>query len=395
MRGYLRKDGRKGLRNQTLVVYLVECAQHVAKEIVSNFQNEEVQLIGFGGCAPSVYADFIMKQLCTHPNVGGVLLVSLGCENFDRKSLHDFIAESGRPVNSIIIQENNGTKQSINVGISYVKVILEITKESNLVPFDFRDLTVGAICGGSDATSGITANPSVGKAFDVLISMGAKCIFEEPGELIGCEQMLAERAINPELADKLIKTILKADKYYKKMGCDSFSAGNAVGGLTTIEEKSLGSYCKSGTSIISGLINPGQIPTEAGLYFMDVVPDGDALWGFPNPNDNSEIVEMIASGAQIILFTTGRGSVVGSAISPLLKICANPQTYNKLKDDMDINAGKIIDKGATIQDISDEILVLIESLASGELSKSEKLKHKEFVLGYKFFDYSDPINCSI
>lgn len=386
MRGYLRNDGRKGLRNLTLVVYLVECAQHVAKEIVSNFQNEEVQLIGFGGCAPSEYANFIMKQLCTHPNVGGVLLVSLGCENFDRKGLHDSIAESGRPVYSIVIQENKGTKQSIDAGIAYIKRILEITKESNLVRFDFSDLTVGTVCGGSDATSGITANPSVGKAFDVLVSMGAKCIFEEPGELIGCEQMLAERAINAELAEKLYKTILKADKYYKKMGCDSFSAGNAVGGLTTIEEKSLGSYCKSGRSQISGLIYPGQIPEKAGLYFMDIVPDGEPLWGFPNVNDNAEILEMIASGAQIILFTTGRGSVVGSAISPVLKICANPNTYKLLSDDMDINAGKMISEGATIQEISREIIAKIVLLCSGECSKSEIMKHREFVLGYKYFN---------
>ena len=147
------------------------------------------------------------------------------------------------------------------------------------------------------------------------------------GELLGCEYELARRAESASVGRKIVNVIHKADAYYKEMGHDSFSAGNATGGLTTIEEKSLGSYCKSGSSTIKGVITPGDKLLCSGLYLMDVVPDGKVKWGFPNPNDNSEITEMIASGAHLILFTTGRGSVVGSAISPVIKICANPITY--------------------------------------------------------------------
>jgi altronate hydrolase len=169
------------------------------------------------------------------------------------------------------------------------------------------------------------------------------------------------------------------------MGHDSFSAGNAVGGLTTIEEKSLGSYSKSGTLPIKALIKPGEIPSASGLYFLDVVPDGEALWGFPNINDNSEMIEMIASGCHLILFSTGRGSVVGSAISPVIKVCANPQTFQNLKEDMDINAGKIVTEGASLDSVGNEIVRYIMAVIDGKASKSESLAHQEFSIGYKFF----------
>jgi altronate hydrolase len=386
MKGYQRKNNKKGIRNIILVAYLVECAHHVAREIVWAFPQHDVQLIGFGGCAPNDYAERILRNLCTHPNVGAVLLVSLGCENFDRESLAKQIAESGRPVETVVIQENGGTSSAIQAGIQHIKILLPLLEQVKKVNFDFSDLIVGTICGGSDATSGFTANPAMGKVFDQLIQQGAACMFEEPGELLGCEQLMAERAETPELGMALIHAIHKADAYYKKMGHDSFSAGNAVGGLTTIEEKSLGSYSKSGSRSIKGLIKPGEIPSAPGLYFLDVVPDGEALWGFPNINDNSEIIEMIATGCHLILFSTGRGSIVGSAISPVIKVCANPQTFRNLQDDMDINAGRIISGGASLNSISDEIISYIEDVIDGKESKSEALAHQEFSIGYKFFE---------
>jgi altronate hydrolase len=335
----------------------------------------------------------MMRNLCTHPNVGGVLLVSLGCENFDRGGLAKHIAESGRPVETVVIQENGGTSSSIQSGIQHIKTMLPLLKQVKKVEFKLSDLVVGAICGGSDATSGFTANPAVGKAFDQLVPQGAICLFEEPGELLGCEHLMAERAETPELGEALIAAIHKADAYYKKMGHDSFSAGNAVGGLTTIEEKSLGSYSKSGSRPIKALIKPGEIPAASGLYFLDVIPDGEALWGFPNINDNSEIMEMIASGCQMILFTTGRGSVVGSAVAPVIKVCANPQTFQNLQEDMDVNAGKIISEGASLDSIGDEIVSYIKAVIDGHKTCSETLAHREFSLGYKFFEYHNP-HCS-
>ncbi|MGF7077675.1 UxaA family hydrolase [Mucilaginibacter sp. UYCu711] len=391
MKGYLRKDGRKGIRNIVLVAYLVECAHHVARQIAASFPND-VHLIGFSGCAPNDYANRMMQKLCTHPNVGGVLLVSLGCENFDRNGLNTVITDSGRDVEQLTIQESGGTLSSIEAGIAAVKKIILESEKCIKVDFAINDLIVGTVCGGSDSASGFTANPSIGNAFDKLIPLGAKCIFEEPGELLGCEYLMAERAENEELGRELIVCIRKADVYYKKMGHDSFSAGNATGGLTTIEEKSLGSYSKSGSLTINALIKPGDTPQKPGLYFMDVVPDGEALWGFPNINDNSEITEMIASGCHIILFSTGRGSVVGSAIAPVIKVCSNPITYQNLAGDMDVNAGKIIESGATLDEMGDEIIQLIQQVINGEKTKSEELGHREFSLGYKYFEFG-PKNC--
>lgn len=387
MKGFLRKDGRLGIRNHILVVYLVECAHHVAEKIVAGAHNRNIQLIGFQGCAPNDYASMMLCRLCTHPNVGGVLLVSLGCENMDRKSLAKEIESSGRPVRTIVIQENGGTQKAITLGGRLLDEIVELlTEGEKLVNFSFSDLMVGTICGGSDAISGLTANPVVGMTFDELLRRKAACIFEEPGELIGCEQMLAGRARNKENAMRLVETIRKADRYYKAMGHDSYSVGNGEGGLSTIEEKSLGSYCKSGSAMIDGVIYPGELPGKSGLYLLDVIPDGEAKWGFPNPNDNAEIIEMIACGVHLILFTTGRGSVVGSAISPVIKVCANPHTFERLQDDMDVNAGKIIMGISSLKEVSGELLELIEQVCSGQLSKSESLGHCEFILGYKNFD---------
>ena len=385
MRGYLRKDGRKGIRNVVVVTYLVECAHHVAARIAQHFQQEDVHLIGFNGCAPNDYAERMMRQLCTHPNVGAVLLVSLGCENFQRDRLLYEIRSSGRPASLIVIQNEGGTLPSIQKGIASVGSMLQSIADVSMEKIQWSDLVVGTVCGGSDGYSGITANPSVGCTFDWLVDRGATCIFEEPGELIGCEHLLKERAITPRLGQRLYNCIVKADKYYKQMGHDSFSAGNATGGLTTIEEKSLGSYCKSGSRPSQGLTAPALPPATPGLWMMDVVPDGEVRWGFPNINDNAEIMEMIACGCHAILYTTGRGSVAGSAISPVIKVCSNPETYRRMTADMDINAGAVVTDGLSFQTIRDQILHYIQKVASGTPTKSEILGHREYSLGYKYF----------
>ena len=265
-----------------------------------------------------------------------------------------------------------------------------LLKETPTIPMNINELTIGTVCGGSDGTSGITGNPAVGRAFDQLVAAGATCIFEETGELIGCEEIMADRVITPELADELRASVKKAELYYATLGHGSFAAGNAEGGLTTIEEKSMGAYAKSGMFPISGLIKPGDIPPKGGLYLMDVVPDGDVRFGFPNISDNAEIVEMMASGAHMTLFVTGRGSVVGSAISPVIKIAANPNMFERLSEDMDVNAGRILNGDASLDEIGDEIFDLVKSLARGEQSKSEELGHTEFILTYKSFEPIGP-----
>ncbi|MBB3061211.1 UxaA family hydrolase [Microbulbifer rhizosphaerae] len=390
MKGYLRADGRKGIRNVLLVTYLVECAHHVARTIVTRADSDNIQLIGFPGCYPNDYSLKIMEQLCTHPNVGGVVIVSLGCEGFNREHLNKTISESGRPVSTFVIQESGGTRQTVEAGLQAVSEIQREIATAPMVDMEVEELVVGTICGGSDGTSGISANPAVGSCFDMLVDRGAACIFEETGELIGCEQIMADRAVTPELGREIIEAVQKAENYYRVMGYGSFAPGNAEGGLTTQEEKSMGAYAKSGASQIHGMIKPGDIPPRGGLYLMDVVPDGDPLFGFPNISDSAEIVEMIASGAHIILFTTGRGSVVGSAISPVIKVCANPETYRKMADDMDIDAGKVIEGRAAVTGVGEEIYQLVCSVAGGEKTKSEALGHQEFVLTYKQFEPIGP-----
>ena len=389
MKGYLRKDGRKGIRNIVAVDYLVECAHHVSRLIVQKTGADDVHLIGFPGCYPNKYALEMMKRLCTHPNVGAVLLVSLGCESFNREELRRTVTASGRPVDLLVIQQAGGTSKTLNAGLDRVAKMRAELATQTTVPMALNELVVGTVCGGSDGTSGITANPAVGRCFDRLIENDAACIFEETGELIGCERIMASRAITPELGREIEACVDKAATYYRIMGYGSFAPGNAEGGLTTLEEKSMGAYSKSGSSPISGLIKPGDIPPRGGLYLLDVVPDGEPRFGFPNISDNAEIVELIACGSHLILFTTGRGSVVGSAISPVIKVCANPDTYDRMSEDMDVNAGRIL-RGAGLDDVGREIFDLVQSVASGNPTKSEALGHQEFILTYKQFEPIGP-----
>ena len=248
-----------------------------------------------------------------------------------------------------------------------------------------EELVIGTVCGGSDGTSGITGNPAAGRAFDQFVEEGATCIFEETGELIGCEHIMASRARTPELGVELVAAVDKAERYYKTMGYGSFAPGNADGGLTTIEEKSLGAYAKSGISPISGIVKPGVQPPRGGLYLLDVVPDGEPRFGFPNINDNAEIAELISCGAHVVIFVTGRGSVVGSAISPVIKVCANPETFRKMPGDMDVDAGRIIEGGGTLSEVGLEIHDKILALGTGARTVSEELGHREFILTYKTF----------
>jgi len=388
--GYPRSDGRKGIRNVVVVGYLVECAHHVARHITTRFGGQEVHLIGFPGCYPNAYAEKMMQRLCTHPNVGAALLVSLGCESMNKRWLEEQIAATGRPVHTLTIQKTGGTKRTIASGIEWVQWALDEMQSAQTVPMGINELVIGTTCGGSDGTSGLTGNPAVGRAFDQLITLGAACVFEETGELIGCEPHMVERAVTPELGGEIMRSMEKAARYYATLGYGSFAVGNADGGLTTIEEKSLGAYAKSGASRIHGLIKPGDVPPAGGLYLLDVVPDGEVRFGFPNINDNAELAELIACGAHLILFTTGRGSVVGSAISPVIKVCANPETYRVLEDDMDVDAGRILEGRGTLEDVGREIVDLIVRLGNGAQSKSEELGHQEFILTYKAFEPIGP-----
>ncbi len=403
LEGWPRGDGRKGIRNVVAVAYLVECAHHVAREIVAQFREPfdafddpaapreaSVHLIGFPGCYPNSYAEKMMTRLTTHPNVGAVLFVSLGCESMNKHYLVEQVRASGRPVEVLTIQEKGGTRSTIQHGMDWVREARAQLALQKKVPMRLDELVVGTICGGSDGTSGITANPAVGRAFDRFIEAGAACLFEETGELVGCEYHMKSRAARPELGEEIVACVAKAARYYSILGHGSFAVGNADGGLTTQEEKSLGAYAKSGASPIVGIVKPGDVPPTGGLYLLDVVPDGEPRFGFPNISDNAEIAELIACGAHVILFTTGRGSVVGSALSPVIKVCANPLTYRNLAGDMDVDAGRILEGRATLEEVGREVFDVTLDVARGARSKSEALGHQEFILTYKSFEPVGP-----
>jgi altronate dehydratase large subunit len=233
MQGYPRADGRKGIRNIIVVGYLVECAHHVAREIAIPFREQDVHVIGFPGfpgCYPNAYAETMMERLCTHPNVGAVLLISLGCESFNKYKLDRIVRESGRPVQTVVIQASGGTRKSVSEGRAFVAAHRALLDAMKTVPMSASELIVGTVCGGSDGTSGISGNPAAGRAFDMLVEEGAACIFEETGELIGCEQTMAARAITPGLGAELEASVAKAARYYATLGYGSFAAGNAEGG---------------------------------------------------------------------------------------------------------------------------------------------------------------------
>ena len=208
---YLRQDGRKGIRNTVLVAYLVECAHHVAREIVYPYRTRGAQLIGFSGCYPNGHSHKMLERLCTHPNVGAVLLVSLGCEGFNKGGLLETARASGRPARLVVIQDTGGTRKSIAEGQAWVEQTLEQLEQTPRTSMGIDELVVGTKCGGSDATSGLTANPAMGRAFDFLVEQGAACIFEETGELIGMERWMAQRAATPELGQEIINTVLLGD----------------------------------------------------------------------------------------------------------------------------------------------------------------------------------------
>ena len=327
--------------------------------------------------------------MLTHPNVGAVLLVSLGCEGFNKYGLSSAVADSDRPVHTITIQENSGTRPSVSSGVEWISWALEHLARQERVPMGIDELVVATICGGSDSTSGISANPAVGVAFDTLIAAGSPCIFEETGELVGCEYHMQRRAVSPDLGNAIVETVAKAARYYTIMGHGSFSPGNADGGLTTQEEKSLGAYAKSGSSPIVGILKPGDQPAGGGLYLLDVVPDGEPRFGFPTCRTTRKSSNSFSCGptSPCLPRAAARWSARRFARHQGVRQSANLRAPGRR---LDINAGKILTGEATLEEVGAEIVAAVLNVANGELSRSEDLGHQEFVLTYKQFDAVGP-----
>lgn len=383
--GYQRRSGPPGIRNIVASIHTVECSSFVSNQIAS--MDPRIHALGFPGCYRNDYAARLMTALGSHPNVGAVLLLSLGCEGTDAAELADSIRASGRPVEVLRIQECGGTVPTIEQGRSIVGRMLAELDRTPRVAMAVSDLVVGTECGGSDATSGIAANPAVGRAFDLLVDAGGTAIIEETLEMVGCAEVVAARGVNSEVSRQLRAAVEKAENFSLRIDQFSLAPGNHEGGLTTIEEKSMGAFAKCGTRPVQGVIKVAQRPPGNGVYVLDSVPDPSPfLFGYSNPNDSEGILDLISCGAHVIAFTTGRGSVIGSVISPVVKICGNPGTYARMSGDMDVNAGRIMTGELTIAEVGREIFELILRVAAGESTKSEALGHREYFIPYKVQD---------
>lgn len=372
--GYRRANGQVGIRNSILVIPASVCASEVASRIASHVKGA-VSIPNQHGCC-QIGPDLeltteVLINLGKNPNVASVLVVGLGCEGVPAKKVAEEIGKTGKKAECIIIQENGGT---INTEAKGVKIVREMAQELELMEkeeIDLSEITIAIECGGSDTTSGLASNPAVGYASDKLVDAGGTAIFSETTEFIGAEHILAKRAVNEEVAKKILKIVKDCEKKANTMKVDLRSGqptpGNIKGGLTTIEEKSLGCIFKGGTRPIQGVLGYGQIPEGKGLYVMDTPGQ-----------DIESITGMVAGGAQLVLFTTGRGTPTGNPIVPVIKICGNPETYEKMKDNLDINAGTIIDGTDTISNVGEKIFEEMIKVINGKYTKAESLNHREF-----------------
>jgi altronate dehydratase large subunit len=383
--GYLRADGRKGIRNIVLVVHTVECAKFVTEAIARD--EPDVHMIGFSGCYDNQYAIRMILSLARHPNVGAVLAVGLGCEYTQPAKIAEVVRQSGRPAESFYIQDAGGTRSGIEKGKQLVAMLRQQIANTPRIAMNLSDLTVGCECGGSDGTSGLAGNPVVGAFFDQLVDAGGRAIFEETVEMIGLREIMLARAANDSAARQIALAYDKAMAYCQQVRQFSVSPGNFAGGLTTIEEKSMGAFAKSGTQPIQGVIKVAQPPPGPGLWLMESVPDPHFMsFGYTNPNDTEGIMDLISAGSQIVLFVTGRGSVIGSPIAPLVKMTGNSQTYRRMTEDMDFDAGRVIAGECTLAAAAGELRDLVVRVAGGEPSKPESLGHREYFVMYKHQD---------
>lgn len=382
-KGWLRPDGQKGIRNHVAVVFTVECAEHVAREIVSHF--DDVQLFGYDGCHSNDYVKRVMGSLVAHPNLFGVVVVSLGCETLNAETLVNAAEYAGRETHLVRIQSDGGTLSSIKKGRAYVSKLLSKRDNAERCDFYLSDIRIGTNCGGSDALSGLTSNPSVGAMYDMVIDAGGICFFDEITEMIGCTEMAAARS-STHVAEKIREAVNRAINIGTKAGVFGIATGNAEGGLTSIEEKSLGAFMKSGHRPIKDIVRVGERPHAPGLYLIDAIPD-DLTRGLSPISDAENMSNAAAAGCHLLIFTTGRGSPIGSALMPVIKICGTPKTCENMRENIDIDTSGIIYEETTIEDMGKLLLEEVIEVAKGKQTWAEKLGHQELHMHYMMQDH--------
>ncbi len=380
--GIVRADGRVATRNYIGVLSSVNCSASVARfiaeavpaELLAKYPNVD-GVVGLGhgtGCGMAgsgegfEYLQRVLAGYAKHPNFAGVLLVGLGCETnqidllMDRSKLFE-----GPFFHAYNIQNTGGTRGAILRGVEAIEKMLPEANKVRREPLPASYLTLGLECGGSDAYSGITANPALGAAADLLVRHGGTAILSETPEIYGAEHLLTRRAVSREVGEKLIDRIKWWEQYTRKLGADinnNPSPGNKAGGLTTILEKSLGAASKGGSTNLMDVYGFAEPVTAKGFVFMDT-PGYDTV----------SVTGMVAGGANIVCFTTGRGTVCGFKPVPTIKIATNSEMYERLEDDMDVNCGSVVTEGKSVRELGALIFRRILDAASGEKTKSEIL----------------------
>lgn len=380
--GFVRPGGGVGTRNFIGILSSVNCSATVIKRIAAHFTPERLaaypnvdgvaafaQTSGCGMSSPSEHFDVLRRTLAgyaRHPNLAGVLIVGLGCERNQVDSLVDSQGlKEGKLLRTMVMQDVGGTRVTIEAGIRAIEEMLPIANEARRTTVSASHLKIGLECGGSDGFSGITANPGLGAAMDILVRHGGTAILSETPEIHGVEFMLTRRAISPEVGQKLLDRLAWWEKYTAGQNAQFNGVvghGNQAGGLANIFEKSLGSAMKGGTTPLRAVYEYAEPITENGFVFMDS-PGYDPVAS----------TGQIASGAQLICFTTGRGSMFGSKPAPTIKLASNTPMFTRLEEDMDINCGVVIDGECTVAELGQRIFEQILRHASGEQTKSELL----------------------
>jgi altronate dehydratase large subunit len=370
--GYVRENGKVGSRNHVAVIPSVNCANEVAKRIAAAVPNTRSLNHHQGCCELPPDLDRVTLSLTglgMSPNVGAVLIVSLGCEGTDVDYRAQHIAETGKSVEVIRIQELGGTRVSIDKGTEIAQKLADKIAPIKRQAVDMSEAIMSIKCGASDATSGLASNVVIGYVADKIVDLGGTVVFGETTEFIGAEHILARRARTPEVGRKIYEIVERMENRAKSLGCDMRKGqptpGNIAGGLSSIEEKSLGAIVKSGTKPIEGV-----------LEYTDVISNQKGLWIKDTPGREIEILTgMAISGAQAMCFSTGRGAPQGFPTMPVLKICGNPHTFARLSEDMDVNAGRIITGEKSIEEVGEEAFERFVRVLSGEKTHCEELEY--------------------
>ena len=382
--GYRREDGRVGTRNYIAVVAASNCAAHTSDLIAASYAGEILPphvdgVVAFPhgeGCGHNAGADLAQLQrtlggVLNHPNVAAAIILGLGCEV---NQIDHYLGQGTHRTERLVgmtLQSSGGTRATVDAARREIAKMMERAAAEERVEMPASKIVLGLNCGGSDSFSGITANPALGVCSDMLAAIGATAVLAETTEIFGAEHLLVRRARNRAVAERLLGFIRGYKDYLVKFGAsfdDNPSPGNKEGGLTTILEKSLGAVAKAGTSPLNDVVDYAEQVHAPGFVFMNT-PGYDPV----------SLTGLAAGGVNLIAFTTGRGSAIGFPTIPVIKIASNSATYRRMRDNMDINAGRIADGEGTIREIGQEIFDMVLRVASGEHTCSERLGHHEFV----------------